>query len=884
MKILFSMRHFGLVRNFESALCCLAERGHEVHVVAEDGKGGDRDFLRQLTNRCRSLTFVDARRESSVWRELAQRMRAGLDYLHYLHPLYRDAPRLRRRVEERAPAFVARLSRLPALRSRLGLRAFTAMLSGAERAIPSNPGVERLIDETQPDVLVMAPPWFASPQVDYIRSAKARGIKTVLCVGAWDSLTTKGSIYEVPDLVTVWNQAQKDEAILMHGARPERVAVTGAHTYDHWFDWRASPREEFCTRVGLPADKPFLLYVCSSRFVAPEEVTWVRTWIDQVRASIHAHLRDAGILIRPHPENAQSWGAVTLSRLDDVVVWPREGSTPLTHGAKVDYYDSLYHSAAVIGLNTSAFIEAAIVGRPVCVRLVPEFADVQEGTLHFQHLVNAIGGVLQVANDVVTHLEQLASACSELGRRTSRDDTFVEAFVRPHGCDSPSAPRVIEAIEHVAQNTRSRAAKTPLWVFAWRAVLFPLAVCSELVFLIAKQRAKGKTAAPIRAFARLLVHPKAGLMRLLRLDAAASRLRDAVRLETTTPKRATRQPRHSPAESQAQQLADQTLARLTASAKPILVGPWLGEVGFEVLYWIPFLRWVQETSGVDTSRLIAVSRGGTAAWYQGVCGTYREVFDYFPPDECYERNVKQTGLHQKQENVGGFDRDILTRVERSLGMGECDMLHPSLLYELFFPFWRNQASVRLVEMFSAYRVFPPIATADVDHWLPEDYVAVKLYANDSFPNIGPNRKIAQQIVDRITEHTDAVLLDTGLRLDDHRAFPIADRPRLMRIDRLVNPRNNLAIQTQIISRARASVGTFGGSSFLSAFCGVDAVAMYSHSTQFRPHHLDVAWRVFSTLNGGAFVPLDTAHIGLLQNVLGREPQRTSATRLAQSSR
>ena len=28
-----------------------------------------------------------------------------------------------------------------------------------------------------------------------------------------------------------------------------------------------------------------------------------------------------------------------------------------------------------------------------------------------------------------------------------------------------------------------------------------------------------------------------------------------------------------------------------ARSEPILVGPWLGEVGFELLYWIPFLRW-----------------------------------------------------------------------------------------------------------------------------------------------------------------------------------------------------------------------------------------------------------------------------------------------------
>jgi hypothetical protein len=77
-------------------------------------------------------------------------------------------------------------------------------------------------------------------------------------------------------------------------------------------------------------------------------------------------------------------------------------------------------------------------------------------------------------------------------------------------------------------------------------------------------------------------------------------------------------------------------------------------------------------------------------------------------------------------------------------------------------------------------------------------------------------------------------------------------------------------------QASAFVGSFGGFSFLSAFCGVDSVALYSHPMQFLPHHLDVARRVFDTMNGGAFVPLDTAHIALLQDVLSPE-QRSDKT-------
>ena len=58
-------------------------------------------------------------------------------------------------------------------------------------------------------------------------------------------------------------------------------------------------------------------------------------------------------------------------------------------------------------------------------------------------------------------------------------------------------------------------------------------------------------------------------------------------------------------------LIGQTRAALP-TAGPIVVGPWLGEVGFELLYWIPFLRWALAEAGIAADRVTVVSRGGCA--------------------------------------------------------------------------------------------------------------------------------------------------------------------------------------------------------------------------------------------------------------------------------
>ena len=141
-----------------------------------------------------------------------------------------------------------------------------------------------------------------------------------------------------------------------------------------------------------------MLYVCSSAFIAPEEVGFVREWIDRLRAGSDERpvLHDLGVLVRPHPQNAAQWRDADLSAVPNVAVWPRAGAQPDGgRGERAEFFDSLAHSAAVVGINTSALLEAAILGKSVLsVPFVPQFAGTQEGTLHFRYLLHENGGFL----------------------------------------------------------------------------------------------------------------------------------------------------------------------------------------------------------------------------------------------------------------------------------------------------------------------------------------------------------------------------------------------------------------------------------------------------------------------------------------------------------
>ncbi len=458
MKLLFVMRHAGYVRNFESTLRMMCDRGHHVHLafqgIVKYAQLDPADIAGQLTARYPNFTHGRMPIRRDGWGLLGRQLRLGMDYLRYLTPEYDDAPKLRQRALREAPQYVLDRTSSGMARTAVGRRALAAWLRAQDLAIPIDPAIDAYLAEVRPDALAVTPlieP--GAPQAEFVRAARARGIPAALCVASWDNLTNKGLIHGPVDLVTVWNEAMKREAVELHGIPAGRVAVTGAAAFDHWFDWRPrTTREEFCARVGLPADRPFVLYLCSSKFVAPQEAPFVRTWVERIRHASSARLRDAGVLVRPHPQNAEQWQGDSLDLGGAVAVWPPSGAAPVDADSRSDYFDSIFHSSAVVGVNTTGEIESAIVGRPVFTLLAPEFRDTQEGTLHFHHLSQVRGGVVTIARDFDEHLAQLDRALGEpASNAAARCRSFVEAFVRPNGIDVPATPRLVEALEQLGR-------------------------------------------------------------------------------------------------------------------------------------------------------------------------------------------------------------------------------------------------------------------------------------------------------------------------------------------------------------------------------------------------------------------------------------------------
>ena len=871
MKILFSMRHPGALRNFASTVRELAKRGHHIHLafVMQD-KLGDGRLLWDLTDDYATITHSELATKKTpyrFWLGLARGVRFWADFLRYLGPEYREADKLRERAQMRLPRSLVGISKLPLVNSGPGRRLLSTVLLWVEQAIPTDKWVDALIASQAPDVVLVTPLVdLGSDQADYLKSARALGIRTGLCVHSWDNLTNKGLIRIKPDRVYVWNESQRQEAVDMHGLPPEHVLATGAPVYDQWFDRTPSTtREEFCAKVGLPANRPFVVYLCSSGFIAPNEAAFVDRWVRVLGAAPGRdgeRVRNLSILVRPHPQNLQPWHKYDFSEFDHVSVWPAGGDNPVDAGSKNDFYDSLFHSEMAVGVNTSAQIEAGIVGRPVFTIQTEEHVGTQEGTLHFKYLVEAGGGLLHNAHDFDEHVAQLGRAFGQQSEEQAKLKGFIEAFVRPKGLDVAATPLIVNGIEDLGRLPQLSASGTPAWLYPLRWLLYPVAIGLKVVRELTRtSRKRQRQLRPLTLGGMVLKPIFSGLDLCLRWRPAKSFVKKFV-----VPRVVPRMNSDEPTEEMV--AIPRIIDKLHKGDRPLIVGPWLSEVGFEILYWLPFLNWVKTYRHFDPERLIIVSRGGVASWYEGLGARYIDVFDFFTPEQLKQRNEERIAEGQmKQRVLTEFDREVVKLVKLAVERRDAEIFHPMYMYRLFYPYWKSRASINLIESFASFERLPQIDRSEVSAELPDQYVAVRFYYNSAFPETEENRDFVRRLLTRVTERADVVLLNPGFRVDDHSDLRPDVSRRVHSIDHLLEPRNNLHVQTQVISGASAYIGNYGGLSYVAPFYGVRSLAFYSSPEHVAPHHLDVMYRAAAKLKRGSFVALDVQALDLLSLVV-----------------
>ena len=230
MRILFVWDSPEYLRFYDSVIEEFAARGHDVRIAvinASIKKPVGLEGLQAYADRVRVLGVLP--QHEGMWGGVARGLRGVMDFVRYFHPRFAGASALRARMKRKVlPMAYHWLDRIPRLPAN-GVRALERALMHAERAIPVCRPILDLLREQRPDVVLVSPVIDAASEgVDWIKAARAAGIRSAACIASWDNLTNKGLMRIEPDVVVVWNEAQRQEAHEYHYIPEDKIVATGA--------------------------------------------------------------------------------------------------------------------------------------------------------------------------------------------------------------------------------------------------------------------------------------------------------------------------------------------------------------------------------------------------------------------------------------------------------------------------------------------------------------------------------------------------------------------------------------------------------------------------------------------------------------------------------
>jgi len=448
LKILFVLRSYGHLPTFRRSIQILAQRGHTVFILLYKNLTAESlEEIRALEKRFDNVHY-DWTVPSARGGTIVFHVRELFTYRKHLltsgdHQFY--ALRWKKYIHPKLQYICAwRIARVV-----LKMKLAGWILKTVERLTPPQEDVIHHITAIRPDVILATPvnQRYSSMELEYLKAAVALGIPSLLPTGSWDHITSKGAYHAIPDRFLVWNEKQVKELFLHNGVSPARVRIVGALTMDHWLDPpELSPRGVFCTRYGLRSEDPILLYCCSSS-VASKNETWLVVELRKILdESDDRRLRKTQIILRPHPQNFQVYGNLDMK---GVSVIPRgEPFHGKEEGQKI-FYDTLYHSVAVAGINTSAMLDAVIMGKPVIALYRDSYADIQVEMHHFKSLLE------EHVVDLVKTPEETRNAIRDIlegkDKRKEYRERFIKEYLRPRGLAVSAGESVANEVEDIAK-------------------------------------------------------------------------------------------------------------------------------------------------------------------------------------------------------------------------------------------------------------------------------------------------------------------------------------------------------------------------------------------------------------------------------------------------
>lgn len=230
-----------------------------------------------------------------------------------------------------------------------------------------------IFDKYSPDLVIGGTPGMNSRKdLPVFAEAQERGIKTIALIHSWDNISKrKGPLWVRPDILGVWNQFQREEAVKTHFYKDENVRLLGASHFDiYWKEDTFMGREDFFRKMGIDQDKKLISVIVTAQNLVKSTFI-IDILLDAFRKN--KFILPVQLLCRPLPRADQRindelfgkyYGSPDIIIDKEAQLSPKIGWNPNR--------DQLYHFANLVkytdvqvSIISTATIEAAILDRPV---------------------------------------------------------------------------------------------------------------------------------------------------------------------------------------------------------------------------------------------------------------------------------------------------------------------------------------------------------------------------------------------------------------------------------------------------------------------------------------------------------------------------------------
>lgn len=457
MRVLFVLDNYSKYFSIDDVVRTLYQRGHDISIImGMDEKKDVPDDAIQKAKADLPNMQIEPLLKRRFLRKFARDIRELLNYAHILNneeARQWDAAKWGRFFR---PYFWHMITSDTGKR-KVKDRTVQKTLRSIEQKIPTESRIKKHIKCHKPDLIIALPLVNAnSRENEYIQASLELGIPCVYSMYSWDNIESKGTFQSRPNYNIVWNKPLADELTRVHDIPSDKIFITGAPRFDRLLDEKGEyilPREEFCKMAGIDRNKKYLLYVCSTFLVNSEfkkALNEDNLVLDIATAfQKNPRTRAVDVLIRPHPNNTGIVKTLLEKQPHNISIYPKHGEFPDTEQKRMMFYNSIYHSVAVVGVNTTAFLEVSALDKP-CVTIITENFGKTQQLPHFHHLTDA--DFLETANGTEELADIIAKILDGVDSRSDQRHAFVENFLRPVEPNKSASEAYADLVEKLGDN------------------------------------------------------------------------------------------------------------------------------------------------------------------------------------------------------------------------------------------------------------------------------------------------------------------------------------------------------------------------------------------------------------------------------------------------